>query len=242
MRSSGADADVRFGVVVPVYNEPRLARLLRRFDFAATPRVTVVDDASTDGSTAVARDFPVTLLRHERHAGVGAAIRTGLMHLKAEAFPIAVVLAGNDKDDPREIPALVAAVQQGADYVQGSRYAVAANARGTPLQRRIITRAVALLWSARFRRVLTDVTNGFRAYRLSILDDPRLDLSQEWLDRYELEYYVHYKVLSLGYRYVEVPVAKQYPSDGLPTTKIRLLRDYWSLLRPLVLLSLHLRR
>ena len=61
------------------------------------------------------------------------------------------------------------------------------------------------------------------------------------LNRYELEYYLHYKVLSLGYRYREVPVWKRYPTDGMPTSKIRLSRDYWSLLRPLVLLTLRLR-
>ena len=234
-------AGAEFGVVVPVYNEPRLALLLRRFDFERTPRVLVVDDGSTDASSAVAGQYPVTLLRHERRTGVGAAIRTGLAHLRREGCTVAVVMAGNNKDDPAEIPALVAAVENGADYVQGSRYLVAAEARGTPLERRIVTRAVALLWSVRFARRLTDVTNGFRAYRLAILDDPRIDLAQTWLDRYELEYYLHYKVLSLGYRYAEVAVSKRYPTDNLPTSKIRLSHDAWSLLRPLVLLTLHLR-
>jgi dolichol-phosphate mannosyltransferase len=61
------------------------------------------------------------------------------------------------------------------------------------------------------------------------------------LTRYELEYYLHYKVLSLGYKYGKMPVAKRYSTDGLPTSKIKLSsRDSWSLLRPLVLLTLHL--
>ena len=115
-------------------------------------------------------------------------------------------------------------------------------AKDTPFERRVITRAVALLWSLRFARRLTDVTNGFRAYKLSLLDDPSIDLSQEWLNRYELEYYLHYKILSLGSRYAEVSVSKRYPIDGLATSKIRLSRDYWSLLRPLVLLTLHRRK
>ena len=89
---------------------------------------------------------------------------------------------------------------------------------------------------------MTDVTNGFRAYKLSILDDARIDLSQDWLNRYELEYYLHYKVLSLGYKHVEIPVSKRYPTDGLPTSKIKFSSDYWSLLRPLVLLTLQLRK
>ena len=40
----------------------------------------------------------------------------------------------------------------------------------------------------------TDCTNGFRAYKTSILRDPRIDWSQDWLHSYELEYYIHYKV------------------------------------------------
>ena len=232
---------MNFGVIIPVYNEPRLALLLDRFDFRVVPHVVVVDDGSTDGSTSVARQQPVTLLGHGQRTGVGAAIRTGLLHLKANGFAVAVVMAGNNKDDPAEIANLVAAVERGADYVQGSRYAIAATSKDTTLERRILTRAAAALWSVRFARRLTDVTNGFRAYRLSILDDPRIDISQAWLNRYELEYYLHYKVLSLGYRYAEVPVSKRYPIDGLPTSKIRLSQDYWSLLRPLVLLTLRLR-
>jgi len=231
----------KFGVVIPVYNESRLALLLAKFDFNTVPHVVVVDDGSSDGSTAVAGDYPVTLLRHDRRSGVGAAIRTGLLHLKKNGFEIGVVMAGNNKDDPGDIRRVVAAVRAGADYVQGSRYIVAEKAKDTPFQRRVITRAVALLWSFRFGRRLTDVTNGFRAYKLSILDDPKINLDQEWLNRYELEYYLHYKALSLGYKYGEVPVAKRYPTDGLPTSKIKLTQDCWSLLRPLVLLTLHLK-
>ncbi len=232
----------KFGVVIPVYNEPRLQLLLSRFDFASVPNVVVVDDGSNDGCSMAAKHFPVVLLQHEKPRGVGAAIRTGLRFLKRQGIEVAVVMAGNNKDDPSDIPQLLSAIERGADYVQGSRFLNPAHSSETPFVRRLITRAVAMLWSLRFGRKLTEVTNGYRAYRLSILEDPRLDLSQSWLDRYELEYYIHYKILSLGYCYAEVSVAKRYPTDGLPTSKIRLLSDLWSLLRPLVLLSLRIRR
>lgn len=232
----------KLGVIIPVYNEHRLALLLPKFDFGATPHVIVVDDGSDDDSTTVAAKYPVVLLRHEKRRGVGAAIRTGLAYLRQNGFEIAAVMAGNNKDDPADLPALLAAIEQGADYVQGSRYMERVRSGDTPFGRRVITSAVALLWSLRFGRKLTEVTNGFRAYRLSLLNDPRMDVSQDWLDRYELEYYLQYKALALGYRYAEVPVSKRYPKDGMPTSKIHLARDAWSLLRPLVLLTLRLRR
>ena len=232
----------KFGVIIPAYNEPRLTLLLQRFNFQITPLVVVVNDGSTDDSCQAARSSPVTLLTHDHTRGIGAAIRTGLVHLRQENCDIAVVMAGNNKDNPAEIPQLLAALEQGADYVQGSRFADPTKSEGTPLLRRLLTRMVAFLWSLRFFRNLTDVTNGFRAYRLSLLDDPRIDITQPWLDRYELEYYLHYKVLSCGYKYAEVPVTKIYPQDGLPTSKIRLTRDLWSLLRPFILLTLRLRK
>jgi glycosyltransferase involved in cell wall biosynthesis len=151
----------KFGVVLPVYNESRLALLLKKIDFTIVPHVVVVDDGSSDGSMAVAGNYPVTLLKHEKRTGVGAAIRTGLQHLKKNGFVIGVVMAGNNKDDPGDIQNVVAAVRGGADYVQGSRYVTPEKAKDTPFRRRVITRGVALLWSLRFARRLTDVTNGF---------------------------------------------------------------------------------
>jgi len=87
----------------------------------------------------------------------------------------------------------------------------------------------------------TDVTNGFRAYRLDLLNDDRIDLAQSWLDHYELEYYMHYKAMTLGYRTSEVAVSKTYPQKGQPYSKIRPFRDWWSIIRPIVLLRLGLR-
>lgn len=88
---------------------------------------------------------------------------------------------------------------------------------------------------------LTDTTNGFRALRLSVLEDRRINLDQDWLDQYELEPYLLFKTIQLGYRAVEVPVTKVYPPRGNAYTKMRPLFDWWSILRPIFLLGLGLR-
>jgi dolichol-phosphate mannosyltransferase len=236
---------MKFGVVIPVHNEPRLKLLLERFDWSVTPDVIVVDDGSTDTSIEAALSHPVTVLRHGRRTGVGAAIRTGLLHLKNHGFDVGVVMAGNNKDDPADIPKLLEPIRdRGFDYVQGSRFIEGASHRDIPFIRWLIVRVVPFLWTLRFGRRFTEVTSGFRAYRLTLLDHPEVDVTQEWLNRYELEHYLQYKALSLGFKFTEVPVTKFYPKDGLPISKIKLLRnwDWWSLMRPFVLLTLGLKR
>jgi len=87
----------------------------------------------------------------------------------------------------------------------------------------------------------TDVTNGFRAYRVALLADPRIRFHEEWLDRYELEYYLHWKFIKLGYRVCEIPVSKTYPARRRDYSKIRPVVDWWHMVRPVLLLALHLR-
>jgi dolichol-phosphate mannosyltransferase len=153
-------------------------------------------------------------------------------------------MAGNGKDDPAEIDRLIEPVARGKwDYVQGSRYAPGGSSSRMPFHRTVFNRLYALLWTLITHKKCTDVTNGFRCYRLDFLRDHRINLDQEWLDGYSLEYYLHYKVLSLGYRFKEVPVSKKYPffSKG-GYSKIQPLEDWWPIISPLVLLFLGARR
>ena len=88
----------------------------------------------------------------------------------------------------------------------------------------------------------SDVTCGLRAYRLEIVRRTELDISQPWLDRYEMEYYVHYYAIKLGYRMTEAPVAMTYPPEMKNYSKIRAFAGWWSMIRPWVYLVLRIRR
>jgi dolichol-phosphate mannosyltransferase len=175
---------------------------------------------------------------------VGAAIRRGYRYAIDNGFDVAVVMAGNNKDSPEEIPLLLEPIASGeADLVQGSRWLSNQNDFGDmPLYRRLATR----LHPALFRLIspvkLSDTTNGFRAARVEMLRDEELRLDQRWLDEYELEVYLLYKAAKLGYRVVEVPVTKRYPPKELGQTKMKPIVGWWSILRPLVLLGLGLKK
>jgi dolichol-phosphate mannosyltransferase len=207
----------------------------------AAAEVVVVSDASDDGTDDEARAAGATVLRHERTLGVGAAIRTGLEYGLEKGYDVLVVMAGNDKDDPTEIPKLAAPIfERGADYVQGSRYASGGRSGKMPLHRVVLTRAYPWLVRLVTGFPITDATNGFRAISSRFLKDPRVNMDQGWLDRGELEYYLQLKALMLGFKVEEVAVTKIYPdlSAYKNYTKIRPVYDWIRNLRPIFYLTL----
>ena len=222
----------------------KIGRVLDRFTPGLVDRVVVVDDASTDETPAIASQKGAVVLTHTRRLGAGAAIRTAIQYATAEGFDVVVILAGNDKDRPAEIERLLAPIADaGYDFVQGSRYLKGGDFGNMPFYRQLATRYVhPLLFSLFVGRRFTDTTNGFRAIRLSALADTRLDLNQAWLDHYELEPYVYFKMSRLGYNVTEVPVTKIYPPHELGYTKMKPITGWWSILRPLFLLGLGIKR
>ncbi len=174
--------------------------------------IRVYDDGSTDGTAAAVRSRGIEILGDGRTRGVGNAIRYVLRYARERGFEVVVILAGNDKDRPQEIPRLLKPIfEAGYDFVQGSRYLPGGNFGNMPLYRRLSTQFVhPLLFSLVARRWTTDSTNGFRAIRLSMVEDPRIDVNQPWLDRYELEPYLYFKAIRLGYKVTEVPSSSHF--------------------------------
>ena len=231
----------RVAAVLPLFNEgPAAADLVRRMP-ACVAMTFVIDDGSTDDGAELAQAAGGRVIRLGTNRGIGAAIRTGLDAARDAGCDIAVVMAANGKDRPEEIPLLLARIEAGYDYVQGSRFLSGGRSVNLPLVRGLLIHGFTLMFRILTGFRGTDVTNGFRAYRLSLLDDPRVRVHQSWLDRYELEYYIHWKAITLGYRVVEVPVSKTYPARRKNYSKIRPIVDWWHMVRPALLLALHLR-
>ena len=186
----------------------------------------------------------VIVLRNPVNQGIGSAMKRVFQYTIDQGYDVLVIQAGNDKDDPLEIPALLAPLQRGdADFVQGSRYLGGGGFGNMPSYRVFATRVIhPLIFSLAARKRVTESTNGFRAFRTAILRDPRIDWRQAWLDRYELEPFLMLKAIRLGYRHVEVPVTKVYPAHALGYTKMRPFIDWWSIMRPVVYLGLGLKR
>lgn len=241
----------RIGVVIPVYGESGpICWILGRFRKSCVNTICLVVDVplrrDMDKTREAARQsgIMVHIIKNRSRTGVGFSLRQGLRYLADSGHDIALIMAGNGKDDPAEINKVVAPVARGeADYVQGSRYLPGGRKSRMPFVRIVFNRIYPTIWRLLTRRRCTDVTNGFRSYNLNILRDRRIDLNQSWLDGYSLEYYLHYKVLSLSYRVREVPVSKTYPFGNRGGySKIQPLKDWWPIISPLILLFFGVRK
>ncbi len=228
--------------VVPAWNESgKIGDVVRKVPRRYAAAVFVVDDCSSDATSEEARAAGAErVIRHERNRGVGAAIRTGLQAARKEGFTYGVILSGDDQHEPDELPRVLAPLFAGeADLVQGSRWLPGGATPGIPPDRRWLTQLYSVAFRIASGYPSTDGTNGFRAFRLSFLDDPRVNLDQDWLDRYELEPYLLFQAVRCGLRVREVPVTVRYHARG--TTKMKFLTDGWRIVRPLVYLRLGLK-
>lgn len=225
------------------YNEgPKLHTTLGRIPADLPADVIVIDDGSTDGSTDEVDPRRAKVLKLPL-IGLGAAIREAIRYARREGYHILCIMAANDKDRPLEVRRLLAPIQEEGFYLSlGSRYLPGGAYGNMPLYRTLATRYVHPgLFSLFVGARLTDTSNGFRAIHLSLFDDPALKLDQGWLDQYEIERYIQFKAIKLGYRYIEVPVTKIYPSKHLGQTKMKPITGWWSMVKPIILLGLRLR-
>ncbi|MDG6900518.1 MAG: glycosyltransferase family 2 protein [Nitrososphaerota archaeon] len=239
------------GVIIPVFGETEtIISVLGKLKRLPVSSVCVVIDVPLKSVMEKIRiaakeaGVPVHIIKNESRRGVGYALRQGMEYLNNTDHSIAVTISGNGKDDPREVDRLLTPVVNGrVDYVQGSRYLKGGRTERMPFVRKVFNRFYPLLWTILTDRKCTDVTNGYRCYRLDMLKDRRINLRQEWLNGYSLEYYLHYKALTLDYRIIEVPVSKVYlfgHRGGY--SRIQPLKDWWPILSPLVLLFLGVRK
>ncbi len=228
----------------PMYNEgERAVQTAKRFPPGLVDEIVIVDDASTDDSPRILRDHGITVIPQKNRSGPGTAIRTGIEYGLKKKADVFVVFATNGKDNPEEIPRLVDPIRENrADFVQGSRYLDGGGWQHMPFHRIWGIKVFTALFSLFMMRRITDGTSGFRAFRASLVQDPRINLWQDWLEGYPLETYFFAQAMRLGYRVLEVPVHKTYPSGKKNYTKMKPFLDWWNYFKPIPYLALGIRK
>ncbi|MBI3020709.1 MAG: glycosyltransferase family 2 protein [Candidatus Omnitrophica bacterium] len=188
------------GIIIPARNEASaLGRVLAEIPRALVHEIIVVDNGSTDGTVAVARQGGARVV-DEPIPGYGRACLAGLSALNA-SVEVIVFLDGDHSDDAKELPMLLAPIDRGkADLVIGSR-ASQAEPGSLTLQQRLGNRfACWLMWRC-FGVRYTDL-GPFRAIRRDALARLAMqDRAFGWTAEMQA------KAARVGLRIAEVPVS-----------------------------------
>lgn len=197
-------------VVIPTYNERDTIGLLVP-KILALPRfrVLVVDDSSPDGTADVvadlARDEP-RLSLHVRPGklGLGTAYLAGFRRALADGADFIFEMDADFSHDPRYLPHLLAAVEQGDDLVIGSRYVRGGGTTDWGMLRRFISRGGNLYAGLILGLSVADSTGGFRCYRRRVLETLQLDAVRS--NGYSFQIEMVYRTLQAGFRVGEIPI------------------------------------
>jgi len=163
-------------VVIPAYNEERgIAEIASRVLSVETSvkavgvdrlELLVVDDGSKDRTAEVASGIAgVTLIRHLKNRGYGAALKTGFSKASGELIGF---LDADGTYPPEYFPQLCQAALNGSDLVIGSRMAGADSQM--PLTRRVGNFFFATLLTLLGRQKVTDSASGMRVFKREILE------------------------------------------------------------------------
>jgi dolichol-phosphate mannosyltransferase len=216
----------RYAVLIPVIEEgDRLLNQLRRMEFLrGTGDVLIGDGGSKDtsGDPEVLKTFAVRALLVKTSAGKQSAqLRMLLDYATDQGYEGFVLIDGNNKDGVDAIPKFFEAMDEGFDYIQGSRFAKGGAELNTPWDRKLaaaLLHAPLISLAAGFH--YTDTTNGFRALNRRVALDPRMQLFRDVFQSYEMHSYMAVRIPRLGFRVKELPVTRVYPKGATPS-KIR---------------------
>lgn len=223
---------VSLSVVIPAYNEEDgIAEIAGRV-LAIRPALAeanvgalellVVDDGSRDRTVEIAAQIPgVTLVRHERNKGYGAALKTGFGLANGDLIGF---LDADGTYPPEYFPTLCREALQGSDLVIGSRMAGAESRM--PRTRRVGNFFFATLLSLLAHRRVTDSASGMRVFRREILE--RIYPLPDGLN---LTPVMSTRALHEGLAVAEVPIPY---SERLGRSKLSVVHDGSLFLRSMV--------
>lgn len=210
-------------VCIPVINEgDRLMKQLQRMHrYSKTVDIIIADGGSTDGSVNelyLKKHGVRTLLIKHDQGRLSAQLRIAFSYALHQGYKGIITIDGNGKDDPSAIPSFINALDQGYDFIQGSRFIRGGKAVNTPFSRLLGIKYIhAPIVSLAARFLYTDTTNGFRGHSSRYLLDKQLSIFRNIFDTYELLVYLSIRPKQLGYKIKEVPVTRSYPGGEIPT-------------------------
>lgn len=213
----------KYCLCIPVINEGERIKeqLIRTKKYTKLIDILILDGGSTDGSLkkAFLKNNGIRALLVKTSPGrQSTQLRMGFAYALQEGYKGIITMDGNGKDGVDAIPVFLKKLDDGFDYIQGSRFLKGGMAINTPFTRWLGIRfLISPILSIASKFWFSDITNGFRAYSKKLLLDPKVGLFRNIFVKYELLFYLPVRAAQLGFKVTEIPVIRKYPKSEIPT-------------------------
>ncbi len=221
-------------VILPTYNEARNVEPLLAQIFAIGDTmpgwhfdVLVMDDTSPDGTARIVRrladnQYPGRLfLQSGPKEGLGRALQRAFDEALKRDHDVVLTMDADFSHSPQDIPALMAAVDSGADVAVGSRYVEGGLIPGNwPLRLIIRTRLATAMahWLGGVSHDLHELTTNFRAIRRPVLE--AIPYNQIQANGYGIQIFLANAITDGPYKVAEVPITFRSRAHGNSKAKL----------------------
>lgn len=232
----------KYCLCIPIINEAERIHLqlerAKKTGIDQLVDIIICDGDSTDGSTETSKLESLgvnTLLVKKGFGKQGAQLRMGFWFALERGYEGVLTIDGNNKDSIESVPLFIEKLEQGYDFIQGSRYVKGGKAINTPLIRSFAVKFIhSPMISFTAKHKFTDSTNAYRAYSKKYLTHPEVQLFRDIFVTYELLAFLSVRAAQIGLKVAEVPVERRYPEKGKVPTKISFFKGNMNLIKILV--------
>jgi len=206
---------VRILIAIPVHNELKYVEHVLQKIRGYHPEILVVDDGSTDGTGEIlqrlAKRGKIQLVRHPVNRGYGQSIIDAFRFTDAHGYDWIITMDCDEQHEPEMIPAFIDEIRSDRwDLISGSRYLHPRQDDDLPPgDRRKINGIITDKLNEMLHLGLTDAFCGFKAHRVSAMQQLRLD---EPGYAFPLQFWP--QVAKAHLRVAEIPVRLIYNDPG----------------------------
>lgn len=198
-------------IIIPTYNEAEnivniIKELVAIVYEGIIIEILVVDDNSTDGTSALVKNLSherVHIIERPGKLGLGTAYIRGFRYAIENGYDYVFEMDADFSHDPKAIPAFFPKLKE-YDVVVGSRYIEGIAVVNWPLSRLMIS-----IGASYYTRMITflpvkDVTAGFMAYRVSSLK--QIDFEKVHSNGYSFQIEMKFRMWKKGFKITEIPI------------------------------------
>jgi glycosyltransferase involved in cell wall biosynthesis len=202
-------------IVIPVYNEEgNIGNLIDKINpfLNDNDELIVVNDGSTDNTESEIKSKKCFLISLKSNKGKGFAMRAGIEKAKGD---LVIFMGGDGQDDPEEIKILLKEINNGFDYVIGSRFFGRENSDNRYSSKAILpvnefgNKSITFIINILFKKNITDSQSEFKCFNSEKLKQLTLES-----DRFEIETELLIKSFRKNFKIKEVPVHRYERKHG----------------------------